>query len=545
MILSKNDKGLLRSNIFRHLDGLVVAPTAYALYQAGVMERFAGDEEVALDLLTQEFRANEGYLNVALHMLCSQGWLVQRLEEEQDRVFFRSTPAGRIAAAYFGSYEKVVEFLPYAIKMPDYIVNGFDPKALIQLKTLFRNYENRFGLKKVDDENVKTVQDQIIKHIEGMIVGPLVVALGMNGLFNEYFSIAPFEVEEFTEHHDEVKAIVDFFTSIGWFTQKGSVYRFSPQGLFLARRAAAYGVTVSYLLTFLHISELLFGNPNVFRDRPASSPEIHVNRSMNVWGSGGAHSSYFKKVDEIVLDLFNRPVHEQPKGFLDMGCGNGAFIEHIFKIIWRQTARGKILDEYPLFIVGADFNEAALRATRSTLNHAGVWAKVVWGDIGRPDLLAEELEKKYDLFLGDLLNVRSFLDHNRTYEPVEAQATRPSLSTGAFASRGERLRNRDVEANLVAHFNKWMPYVERFGLLVIELHTIDPALAAANLGKTAVTAYDATHGFSDQYILELDCFLRAAEETGLVPDPAYQHRYPDSELATVSINLLRAGRADS
>ena len=540
MILSKNDKGQLRANIFRHLDGIVVAPTAYALHQAGIMEHFVHGEEQDVRRLSESTGANEGYLNVALRMLSSQGWMSRRAVPETGQVCYQITERGKIAAAYFPYYKEVVAFLPFAVKISEYIVNGFDPKAFIKLKDLFRHYAQRFGMPAAENDDASGVQTQVLKHIEGLIVGPLVVGLGMNGMFNEYFSIAPFEVEEFTEHHDEVKAIVDFFTSIGWFTQKGSVYKFTPRGLFLARRASAYGVTVSYLPTFLQIHELLFGNPNVLRDRPASSPEIHVDRSMNVWGSGGAHSSYFKKVDEIILDLFNRPVHEQPKGFLDMGCGNGAFIEHIFKIIFRQTARGKILDEYPLFIVGADFNEAALRATRATLNHAGIWAKVVWGDIGKPELLAEELQKKYDLFLGDLLNVRSFLDHNRVYEPLEQDSIAPSRSSGAFAHRGTRLQNKDVEANLVAHLGKWSPYVERFGLLVIELHTIAPELAAANIGKTAVTAYDATHGFSDQYILEIDCFLEAAKAAGLAPDPAFQHRYPNSDLATVSINLLKS-----
>lgn len=541
MILSKNDKGQLRANIFRHLDGVVMAPTAYALHQVGVLERFEAGDEVLLKDLSESFSANEGYLNVALRMLVSQGWLRRRSDSDSGDIAYQITDRGKQAIRYCSYYAEAVAFLPFAVNIPEYIVNGFEGKAFIQLKSLFRNYERRFDMPEPADDREREAQEQVLKHIEGLMVGPLIVGLGMNGLFNEYFSIAPFEVEEFTEHHDEVKAIVDFFTSIGWFTQKGSVYKFSPRGLFLARRAAAYGVTVSYLPTFQHIHELLFGNPNVLRDRPASSPEIHVNRGMNVWGSGGAHSSYFKKVDEIVIDLFNRPVHEQPKGFLDMGCGNGAFIEHIFKIIFRHTARGKILDEYPLFIVGADYNEAALRATRATLNHAGIWAKVVWGDIGRPDLLAEELEKKYDLFLGDLLNVRSFLDHNRIYEPPTLAIEMSCGSTGAFASRGDRLHNQDVEANLTEHLQKWSPYVERFGLLVIELHTIAPELAAKNLGRTAVTAYDATHGFSDQYILELDCFLNAAANAGLTPAPAYQHKFPNSDLATVSINLLRAG----
>ncbi len=540
MILSKIDKGQLRANIFRHLDGLVMAPTMYALHQAGLMAHFEEEDEVELATLTKATGANEGYLNVALRMLCSQGWLIQRFDAEQNRVFFKQTPRGIIAREYFAFYKEAVTFLPYAVRISEYILSGFDPKAFIKLKELFFHYDQRFGMPEAADDATRSVQQQVLKHIEGVIVGPLVVGLGMNGLFNEYFSIAPFEVEEFTQHHEEVKAIVDFFTSIGWFTQNGSVYKFTPRGLFLARRAAAYGVTVSYLPTFIQIHELLFGDPDVLRKQPARGPELHVNRSMNVWGSGGAHASYFKKIDEIIIELFNRPVHEQPKGFLDMGCGNGAFIAHIFEVIFRQTSRGKILDEYPLFIVGADFNEAALRATRATLNHAGIWAKVVWGDIGQPDLLADELQQKYDLFLGDLLNVRSFLDHNRPYQPPENEAVSPSASTGAFASHGRRLSNADVEMSLVEHLSRWSPYVQRFGLLVIELHTLAPALAADNLGRTAVTAYDATHGFSDQFILELPCFLSAADKAGLTPDPAYQIRYPDSDLATVSINLLKA-----
>ena len=85
-------------------------------------------------------------------------------------------------------------------------------------------------------------------------------------------------------------------------------------------------------------------------DNPEAT-EKHVHREMNVWGSGGAHTTYFKVIDEVIIDLFNRPIEEQPKGILDMGCGNGAFIEHIFDVIDKQTLRGKILDEHPLLLV--------------------------------------------------------------------------------------------------------------------------------------------------------------------------------------------------
>jgi len=105
-----------------------------------------------------------------------------------------------------------------------------------------------------------------------------------------------------------------------------------------------------------------------------------------------------------------------------------------------------------------------------------------------------------------------------------------------------RITNEEVEQNLLEHFQKWSPYVQRFGLLVIELHTIPPEYTAANLGRTAATAYNATHGFSDQYIVEVDIFNKIAAEAGLFPDEAHFSKFPDSDLATVSINLLKGER---
>jgi hypothetical protein len=85
---------------------------------------------------------------------------------------------------------------------------------------------------------------------------------------------------------------------------------------------------------------------------------------------------------------------------------------------------------------------------------------------------------------------------------------------------------------------RWAPYVGRFGLLALELHTLPPDVTAANLSRTPALAYDGTHGFSDQYLVELPVFLDAAREAGLKADPRFQAKFPPSELATVSINFF-------
>jgi len=82
--------------------------------------------------------------------------------------------------------------------------------------------------------------------------------------------------------------------------------------------------------------------------------------------------------------------------------------------------------------------------------------------------------------------------------------------------------------------------VSKYGLLILELHTIPPEVTAHNLGSTVATAYDGTHGYSDQYIIEVDTMLDAAEKAGLIPEPKYQALFPSEELATISINLFKA-----
>lgn len=530
------DKSNLRSIIFRHLDGLATAPVAIALQKKGILDFILDRQSMTLSEIHSAFEANQGYLNVGLRILASQGFLDYKIDGASDTITISVNEKSAIAFAHVYLYQDVVDLLHFSTQFHR---RFFEEQPFQKLNAIFDKYMQNYGIVFSDDPLTAQIQHQILKHVEGHLVGPTLVRLGMSGMFHKYFMEISFRPEEFHKSPELFQKILDFFAWLGWFNQKNGNYQFTESGLFFAKRASAYGVTVSYMPTFARIEELIFGDPAALRVGEGQD-EIHVDREMNVWGSGGAHDTYFKVVDEILINLFNRPIEEQPKGILDMGCGNGAFLQHIFEVIDRQTLRGKMLDEHPLFLVGVDYNQAALKVTRANVIKADIWAKVIWGDIGRPDLLANDLKENYAINLKDLLNVRTFLDHNRIWEdPQTVTPGRISQSTGAFAHRGKRIANNLVEDNLLWHLQKWSPYVDRFGLLLIELHTINPKLAAANIGRTSATAYDATHGFSDQYIVEIDVFNKIASEAGLYPDPNVFRRFPDAETATVSINLLK------
>jgi len=535
-MLTKEEKNEYREHLFRHLDGISVAPIAYFLKEKGVLDFILTKDYFLLSEIASKFKANEGYLNVGLRMLASQGWLDYQVDNIKDTVTISKNKKSDIAFKHIDLYQDVVHFIK--------ISEEFHPRSLDKdqfsiLNRIFINYKNKKYAPTASEGLELELQKQIARHIEGVLVGPITVFLGMDGMFHKYFMEASFSAEEFHEDPESFCKILDFLHYLGWFTKSKDHFKFTKKGFFFARRASAYGVTVSYIPTFRRAEELMFGNANLLRSSIPNSTEIHVDREMNVWGSGGAHSAYFKKIDEIIIALFNKPIEEQPKGILDMGCGNGAFLIHLFEVIEQRTKRGTMLEEYPLFLVGVDYNKAALKVTRANLVKADIWAKVIWGDIGDPKQLQGDILENYDIKLSDLLNVRTFLDHNRPWsQPSEIETDRISNSTGAYACCGRRLNNSVVEQNLKEHFEKWAPYIKKFGLLLIELHTINPSITASNLGLTAATAYDATHGFSDQFILELDVFQKVIKELGIKTNEKHFSKFPNNELATVSINYL-------
>jgi len=533
---SKSLHKTYRERLFRHLDGIVTAPSAFTLYKNGIIDYILKQKEVSLTELSKQFTVNEGYLNVALRVLASQGWVNQEVNTANNDVIYKINDLSEIAFSLFPLYEEVTALQKLS---EDYHFRKFEVAPFKKLQEIFENYKNHYGLTLSNNDEERSVQEQLLAHIEGNILGPTFVHLSMNGAFHKYFMQSSFRPEEFHADGENFKKLLDILTYFNLFTKKEFTYQFTDKGLFYAKRASAYGVTVSYIPTLRKLDDLIFGNALSAKNHGDGSQEGHVDRAMNVWGSGGAHSAYFKVVDNIILEIFNKPLDEQPKGILDMGCGNGAFLIHLYNLIERYTLRGKHLDEHPLILVGADYNQAAIDITKQNIIQAEIWAKVMWGDIGDPERLATDLKDQYDITLGDLLNVRSFLDHNRVWKAPSKPLDIPSISTGAFAYEGTRLPNNEVEASLAEHFKKWSPYVGKHGLLLIELHSVPPTVAAKNIGRTAVTAYDATHGYSDQYILEVPVFYRILEHIGMKRDEQLSVKFPNTEAATITVNLFR------
>jgi hypothetical protein len=540
----EDEKAAVRAVVFTHLAGMALAPTVSALAGRGVFRLFDPPSLwVTLEEIAERTHANRGYLRVALRLLTSCGWLQERRAEKGESARYALTPEGMIAMRLAPPLcGEVTSFIPKALFLEDFLFGKSDFPVLPSLQWLVQQAQERWigdsGLN--GDELGRRVRGLIRGHLDGMLIGPAMVALARGGILAR-LEQGRVDSRELPANQVSLNLLFDLLATQGWLEREGEVVGLNPRGAYAAQIATSYGVTVSYLPMFNVLSTLLFGNAR-FPRVDENGVELLVNRGMNVWGSGGAHTTYFKKVDEIIIEIFNRPIARQPQGICDMGCGDGTFLAHLYDVVRTRTARGSILDKHPLILVGADVNKVARRVAKQRLRQAKLPTyHIISGDIHRPAQLGSDLEA-LGLDIHDLLHVRSFLDHNRPFSPPAnyVPGTRKGKSTGAFAYLGEEIPADELEENLVRYLRRWAPYVGRFGLLVLELHTLPPEVAAANLLKTPVVAYDGTHGYSDQYLVELPIFLECAREAGLQADDRHQARFPASELATVSINFFTA-----
>jgi hypothetical protein len=539
-VLPEAGRAQVRADVFFHLAGVALVPTVTALAARGVPQRFCdSDRPLLIDGATLDTHVNEGYLRVAMRLLVAAGWLTEVPTDTPGVPAYQATARGRLALrAAPPLFEQVSSFLPHAIRISDALFTEGDSGALPWLRHFARRARQRWRIDSAIEH--PQVADQIRRYLDGVLIAPVIVALGRAGVLTR-LTEGPVDLEALGGNTATLSCAFDLLAGQGWVIPSADRVALTPEGRYAAQIAASYGVTVSYLPTFTQLPALIFGNADVPRV-DEHGDEALVDRAMNVWGSGGAHKTYFRRLDEIVVDIFNRPIDQQPLGICDMGCGDGTLLAHLYATVCERTLRGTLLDTHPLVIVGADFNKVARRETGRTLRRARIPNHhVIAGDINRPAFLASELEKR-GIDSHELLHVRSFLDHNRPYTGLADYRphSRMAASSGAFAHRGRLIAPDALEENLVRHLRRWAPYAARFGLLVLELHTIPPSLTAANLDRTPAIAYDATHGYSDQYLVEVPVFLACAREAGLHADARFHARFPASELATVTINFFTA-----
>ncbi|HAT66193.1 MAG TPA: polyketide synthase, partial [Flavobacteriaceae bacterium] len=137
-MLSPLDKSLLRSDLFRHLDGIVCAPVIYSLTEKGVLDYLLTKTIFSISEISEKFEANEGYLNVALRMLGSQGWVNYQVDAETNQVTISINDKSEKAFQFSERYHEVVQYLKIS---EGFHPRNFDLEQFTSLNRIFTKYK--------------------------------------------------------------------------------------------------------------------------------------------------------------------------------------------------------------------------------------------------------------------------------------------------------------------------------------------------------------------------------------------------------------------
>ncbi len=535
--ISKAAPALLRT-LFLHHDGIVVGATVAALGEAGVLAALWRERQLTLSDLVQAFPCKEGYLRVALRCLALQGWIDCSGPPRGAGLRLQVTALGLDTAEAFPLYREIARYAYSGASMESRLWGPIEAAEREEFARLTARCIQGFGLPR-NGRSLAAPFEIVAKHLEGMLIGPLMIAAKMRGLL----AGDRFAHGDVADRGSNLPAALELLRYLGWVVAGGD--RYTATGRAACEYALHYGLTLSYLPLFCKLPELIFHpGHNITHVQPGRE-ETHVDRTLNVLASGVAHRPYFEDSDRLILELFDRePLSEQPHFVADMGCGDGAWLERIYKTVAAHSLRGRNLRTHPLLMIGADYNQRALEVTRRRLEAAAVPHLLLFGDVTDPAGFAAALRER-GIEIAEGLHIRAFIDHNRRYNAPEngaAAERRAARSSGAYADpNGRAIPNAALEQDLVEHLRRWVPYVERHGLVIIEAHNVHPAIASRYNGMTHATAFDTYHGYSNQYPVDFEAFMSLAGEAGLRPLMHRQRVYPSRlPFVAISINHFKA-----
>jgi len=157
---------------------------------------------------------------------------------------------------------------------------------------------------------------------------------------------------------------------------------------------------------------------------------------------------------------------------------------------------------------GMDYHEKSLEVTARTL--IGLPHILIPADIGAPRQMMTELQKHGIRDTENILHVRSFLDHECSYVPGRFRNSSNDLQMdyqGVFVDEnGRSIPRQAVVRSLVEHFKLWSEVINRYGLILMEVHCLEPSVASRFLDEAESLHFDAYHSFSGQNLVEADVF---------------------------------------
>ena len=489
--------------INRYAHGFVAIPVILACKNKGFFEQLKHQGNTSLEQIIADTGANSGHLQVALRLLQSLGWLL------------RDATGAYMLTEEAESHRDIPEDILELFHLPlAHLLESQQGEQLL-CKWIARSCQGW-----------QVSKPLVADFLDGVLVVPILLAINQR---QEVLTKA--QKPLFSNLNPPIReALSEFFVNKGWAHSEKGELSLTRVGQFMLDRALITGVTASYTPMLLQMPDLLFGSHHTVFKRGEFGGEAHIDRTLNVLASGFQHDKYFTQVDEIILTIFNRlPYEEQPKYVADMGCGDGSLLKRIYKTICTQSARGKVLDQHPITMLGVDYNQEALIETARTLFE--IPHRVLHGDVGDPERMIADLADHGIHDPETILHIRSFLDHDRPYIPPANLSNTHDRTRLAYQgvyvdTNGQAIPPAAMVQSLTEHLKRWASVTSKHGLIILEVHCLEPATVHAFLEQSESLHFDACQAFSMQNLVEADVFLMAAAEAGLFAKHEFSRYYP-------------------
>ena len=332
---------------FQH--GMVCVPILLACRQKGILEYIQQHPGCKLDDLVW---TNHGHLMVAVRALASIGVLEYGPGET---VFY--TAGAELSASIARMPGTLMEL--FNLDMHQCLISDGDTQ-LTQLANLLM-------------ERWAGVECSMVRaFLDGTVILPLLLALTQTGWIRDG------GVDVSGASSSVRRMLVGIFKAKRWFESEAADFiQLSNQGAWITQRVLSSGVVVSYRPLLSQVETLLCGDPEVVFTRDIDGHEAHVDRTLNVVGSGFQHTRYFSAMKQLVVSIIQgSATGQRPRFIVDTGCGDGTLLCMLYEAIRELEAAG----ETPLVMVGVDFNQNSIAATTQKCTSKGVPLIAVQGE---------------------------------------------------------------------------------------------------------------------------------------------------------------------
>jgi len=500
-----------------NVDGISIGTTIAALAEGGLLTELADAAvPVHIDKLAYRFGMRPGYLHLALRLLAGQGFIHYQKQHGSCRDYASLTADGISLLPVLPAYAQMPTLLEAASCLPD-ILKGDLPLTAELADTL----KDCLGFPQLEALPPR-LKERVQCHLLGPGVAVSLHLLMQAGLFDEAQRLPDRRIsrKSLPEPANAYELALQLLAAQGWFKPDADTFILQEEGILAASVAAQYSMVLAYFPTFRGVTELLFEGHAEAKENPHVVDE-KVNRHLDIEFSGDVFSRHCRQpLLDIALPTFNREaLGAQPLAIVDTGCGDGTMLLELYLAIRDHSLRGKALDHYPLLAVGADTSPIACKVAKEKFARAGIPHLIVHGDIAMPEQLASELAS-HGVDMRDALHISKSVIHNRRYQPPQnpgAAASRLACSEALFVARdGTRIAQEFMEQNLMEFFCAWRPWTCRHGMIAIEAHAISPELIFSLLGESVISMLMASHGYSNQNLIDADSHRALAREAGFV-----------------------------